>query len=227
MRMEALRASAQKEWELIRADFPLWGKDDARRWALSRIPPMLFSPTLGLCLRRTVLEDPNWWETYAPGAGPILFKSGRDEFDRHLKGKLLLDLAHNIELPFRVILMALDHASQVSDFSAVYNSLLRENKPYLRNVPSDWRGTLDLIRLSRNTVHNSWFHYPKNQKNQMVIFKGTSYAFIVGKQLDFISWNLLHDLSEDALRIIVAVVRDPNVLALQAVQDAGAGEPID
>jgi len=226
MKMEQVRAAAEKEWQAILREFSQWGVDDARRWALSRFPTMLFLPVLGLCLRRTVLEDPRWWEEYAPGAGHLLFDRGRDEFDRHLKGKLLLDLAHNIEHPFRLILKALDPSNSASDFSAVYRDLLRENRPYLKNVPHGWQEVLDLIRLSRNTVHNSWIHSPANQKHYTVTFKAVSYDFIVGKQLEFISWDLLHDLAEEALRIIVAVVRDRNVLALRAIPDAGAGEPI-
>lgn len=226
LKMEDLRAAAEKEWQSIIQDFPRWSATDARRWALSRFPTMFFMPVLGLCLRRTVLEDPRWWEAYSPGAGHLLFDRGRDEFDRHLKSKLLLDLAHNVEHPFRVILKALDPSNRATDFSAIYRDLLRANNPYLKNVPPRWQEVLDLIRLSRNTVHNSWVHSPANQKNYSVTFKGVSYAFVVGNQLEFMSWDFLHDLAEEALRIMVAVVRDENVIALSAIPDLGAGDPI-
>src|SRR5262249_59269290 len=102
----------------------------------------------------------------------------------------------------------------------------REKEPYLKNVPTGWQEVLDLIRLSRNTVHNSWVHSPANQMDYTVNFKGVPYAFVVGKPLE-LSWDLLHDLAEEALRIMVAVVRDANVLALASVPDAGAGEPAE
>lgn len=226
MKMEQVRAAAENEWRLIIRDFPGWPKNDARRWALSRFTAMLFLPVLGLCLRRTVLEDPRWWEGYAPGAGHLIFNTGRDQYDRHLKGKLLLDMTHNIEHPFRLILTALDASNRDTDFSAVYGRLLRQNKPYLKNVPPGWQEVLDLIRLSRNTVHNSWIHSPANQKDYTVTFKGVPYDFVVGRPLE-LSWDLLHDLAEESLRIMIAVVKDANVLALTAIPDPGAGDPIN
>ena len=134
-------------------------------------------------------------------------------------------MTHNIEHPFRLILKALDASNSASDFSAVYRNLLRKKEPYLKNVPSGWQEVLDLIRLSRNTVHNSWIHSPANQKDYTVTFKGVPYAFVVGRPLE-LSWDFLNDLAVETLRIMVAVVRDANVLALTSVPDPGAGDPI-
>ena len=107
---------------------------------------------LGLYIMRVHLSYPEWWERYANGAPPKLCENGRTEFDRQLKGKLLIDLAGNLEHSFRLILKQLDPQTQAADFSAIYARLLRENNPYLQSPPPDSLATLDLLRLIRNTI---------------------------------------------------------------------------
>jgi hypothetical protein len=69
--------------------------------------------------------------------------------------------------------------------------------------------------------------YPESGQNREIPFKGVTYSFIVGKKLDFISWDLLTAITEDILRIALAVVKDPRVIALSAMSDPGAGDPLD
>jgi hypothetical protein len=61
--------------------------------------------------------------------------------------------------------------------------------------------------------------------------KVVTYSFIVGKKLDFISWDLLTAIAEDIFRIVfriaLAVVKDPRVIAFSAMSDPGAGGPLD
>lgn len=189
--LEALRKRVEMERDSIRNEFHAWLKDDVRRWTISRLSTIFLMPVLGLYIMRVHLSYPEWWEGYANGAPPTLFEDGRTELDRHLKGKLLIDLAGNLEHSFRCILKQLDPQTRAADFSAIYASLLRQNNPYLQSPPPDSLATLDLLRLIRNTIHNSWAHYPESGENREVPFKGATYSFIVGKKLDFVSWDLL------------------------------------
>jgi hypothetical protein len=97
----------------------------------------------------------------------------------------------------------------------------------LQSPPINSLATLDLLRLIRNTIHNSWIHYPESGQNRVIFFKGVTYSFIVGKKIDFISWDLLTAIAEDIFRIALAVTKDPRVLALSAMPDPGAGDPLD
>jgi hypothetical protein len=81
--------------------------------------------------------------------------------------------------------------------------------------------TFELLRVMRNTVHNSWAHFPDNGKNTHIIFNGKRYEFVVGKPLDFVSWDLLGEIVDDVLRIIIGVVRDRNVVSFPAIKDFG------
>lgn len=225
--LETLRKRAEMERDSIRNEFLAWPKDDVRRWTISRLSTIFFMSVLGLYIMRVHLSYPEWWEGYANGAPPKLCEDGRSEFDRHLKGKLLIDMAGNLEHSFRRILKQLDPQTRAADLSAIYASLLRQNNPYLQSPPPDSLPTLELLRLIRNTIHNSWVHYPESGQNREVSFKGVTYSFTVGKKLDFISWDLLTVLAEDIFRIALAVVKDPRVIAFSAMSDPGAGDPLD
>jgi hypothetical protein len=65
---------------------------------------------------------------------------------------------------------------------------------------------------------------PKSRKDASISFKGRIYAFRFGHQIDFLSWELLKQLSAETLRIMVEVVRDLKVTAPREIPDPGAGE---
>lgn len=225
-RLETIRKTAEMERDRIRTGFPTWPQNDVRRWAVSRFTTMLFLPVLGLYIMRVHLSHPAWWEQYASGCGDVLLQSGRDEFDRTIKAKLIIDLAGNLEHSFRLILRQLDPGNKANDFCALYSSLLRANNHYLRVLPTDWQPPLELLRLVRNTVHNAWMYSPESGKNTSITYRGKTFELVVGKQLDFISWDLLCDIAEDVLRIILTVVGDDNVKSISAMPDPGAGPPL-
>ena len=106
--LEALRKRAEMERDSIPNEFHAWPNDDVRRWTISRLSTIFFMPFLGLYIMRVHLSYPEWWEEYANGAPLKLCEDGRTEFDRQLKGKLLIDLAGNLEHSFRLILKQLD-----------------------------------------------------------------------------------------------------------------------
>lgn len=225
-RIETIRKAAEDELRAIERDFPHWSKDDARRCAIMRLGSILFVPVVSLYTMRIHMCDPAWWEQYAPGAGGMLADVGRTAFDRWVKGKLFLDLVGNLEHSFRLILNQLDPANKALKFATICQSLFRAANPHLSNVPADWEPTAKLLRLIRNTIHTSWAYFPDNGKDETVIFKGATYRFVIGRPLDFISWDLLGEISESVLRIVIEVVRDVNVVRLPPINDFGVEQTL-
>ena len=190
-----------------------------------RLATILFVPVVSLYSMRVHMSDPAWWEQYAPGDGGILVDQGRTAFDKGVKGKLIMDLVGNLEHSFRLILKQLDPSNKASKFSTISQSLFKTTNPYLSNVPADWSETTKLLRLMRNTIHTAWAYFPDNGGNEAVIFKGNKYQFIVGKPLDFVSWDLLGEVSETVLQILIGVVRDVTVVHLPPIKDYGVEPP--
>lgn len=225
-RMEAIRNAAENELEALKRDFPHWPPDDARRCAIMRLASMLFVPVVSLYTMRIHMADPAWWEQYAQGDGNDLADYGRTAFDKGIRGKLIMDLVGNSEHSFRLILNQLDPANEASKFATICQSLFRATNPHLSSVPADWEPTIKLLRLMRNTIHTAWAYFPDNGKNATVIFKGNKYEFIVGEPLNFVSWDLLGEISENLFQILNAVVRDANVVSLPTIKDFGAEQAL-
>jgi hypothetical protein len=220
-RIEALRKAAEVELHAIERDFPHWPKDDARRCAIMRLGSILFVPVISLYTMRVHMCDPAWWEQYAAGSGGMLANPGRTAFDRGIKGKLVLDLVGNLEHSFRLILNQLNPTNKASKFATICDSLFRPTNPFLSNAPADCEPTMKLLRLIRNTVHTSWAYFPDHGKDETVVFKGVTYQFVVQKPLNFISWDLVGEISESVLQIVVRVMRDANVTRLPPIRDFG------
>lgn len=219
--IEALRKAAEVELYAIRRDFSSWPKDDVRQCAIMRLSTILFVPVVGLYTMRVHMCDPAWWEQYATGVGSSLAAPGRTAFDRGIKGKLIMDLVGNLEHSFRLILGQLDPHNKASKFRSICHSLFRSKNPYLSSISAEWEPTMNLLRLIRNTVHNSWAHFPENGRAETIVFRGITYQFVVGKPLTFISWDLLGNICESVFQIVIGVVRDANVTCLPPIKDFG------
>lgn len=220
-RIEELRKAAEDELRAIDREFPHWQKDDARRSTIMRLASILFVPVVSLYTMRVHMSDPGWWEQYAQGFGTTLADPGRTAFDKGIRGKLVLDLVGNLEHSFRLILNQFDQANKASKFASICQSLFRTTNPYLSNVPADWEPTTKLLRLIRNTVHTSWSYFPDNGKDETVTFQGTTFQFVTGTPLNFISWDLLGQITESVCKIAIAVVLDTNVVRLPQIKDFG------
>jgi hypothetical protein len=115
----------------------------------------------------------------------------------------------------------LDPPNKASKFAAICQSLFRPTNPHLSNIPADFGPSIKLLRLIRNTVHSAWAHFPDNRKDETVVFKGATFHFVTGQPLNFISWDLMGEISESALQIVIAVVRDAHVVRLPPIEDFG------
>jgi len=163
-----------------------------------RFAATLFPPVVSLYTMRMHMNDPAWWEQYAPGTGRDLADPGRTAFNRGVKSVLIVELLGNLEHSFRLILNQLDPGTRALKFLDICQSLFRTSNPRLRNVPAGWEPTVQLLRLMRNTIHTSWAYSPESGKNCTVIFNSIKYEFIVGKPLDFVSWDLLGAISDSS-----------------------------
>lgn len=222
--IEAIRMSAQEELHAIDRDFPHWQKDDARRAVIMRLSSMLFVPVVSLYTMRVHMADPVWWEQYSKGSGDLLADSGRTNFDKGIRGKLILDLVGNLEHSFGLILKQFDAGNKASKFWHICESLFRLKSPYLSSIPAEWEPAVTLLRLIRNTVHTSWAYLPDNGKSETVVSQDRTFQFVSGKPLEFVSWDLLVELSQSVLTMATAVVRDANVARLAKVKDFGVEE---
>ena len=57
----------------------------------------------------------------------------------------------------------------------------------------------DFLRLIRNTLHSNGMHYPQSAKEKdiTIIYKDKPYRFIDGERINFVTWDLLFDITND------------------------------
>jgi len=79
------------------------------------------------------------------------------------------------------------------------------------------RSVFDLLRLIRNTLHNNGAHLPlrKNEKHVQIKYRGHTYEFIDGEILDFISWDLLLDLSDDIRSLFFHIANNEMIRSIE------------
>jgi hypothetical protein len=69
----------------------------------------------------------------------------------------------------------------------------------------------NFLRLIRNTLHNNGIHIPTNKSDKNIspiTYKGKDYIFEENKRLEFVSWDLLLDLTEDMKNLLFLIASD-------------------
>lgn len=72
----------------------------------------------------------------------------------------------------------------------------------------------NFLRLIRNTLHSNGIHIPTNKSDKKIspiIYKGKSYIFEENKRIDFVTWDLLLDLTEDMKNLLFLLAIDETI----------------
>jgi len=131
----------------------------------------------------------------------------------YLKVGFVQNLFSIIDSTFRILLRKLDPGAanfSTEDIEAVFRALCKR----ITAKPSNADELMKLLRLIRNTVHNNGVFFPKNQKDDQVIYKGVTYHFIVGKPVSFVTWEFLIERLEDVLQLLIQVIHHPNIIGI-------------
>jgi len=81
-----------------------------------------------------------------------------------------------------------------------------------------WESLLDLLRCIRNTIHNNGVYLPSTGKDETIEYNGAIYTFIVGNKIGF-TWHQLLDFVVDVDKMLLAIILNPKVIALPAIDD--------
>lgn len=122
-----------------------------------------------------------------------------------------------IESNFRIFVKTLDSSAcknWYADFNSLYRYLLTKInlKEYIE--------LLDLLRLVRNTVHNNWVYFHKNNNDVTIKYNEISYDFIIWKKLDFVTWELISMIIKELNNLIFKVVLSKEISSLDFIKDS-------
>lgn len=83
-----------------------------------------------------------------------------------------------------------------AEFKSCYDFLLKELGLL------QYQSLYDLCRLVRNTIHTGGIFQPRNGKDVVLAWKGSSYSFTDGKPIDFMTHDLVLELYDDLLKSV-------------------------
>ncbi|MBD1843077.1 hypothetical protein H6F89_06590 [Cyanobacteria bacterium FACHB-63] len=73
--------------------------------------------------------------------------------------------------------------------------------------------------LIRNCTHNGGVYRNPNLPNLSVNYRGNSYSFTHNQPPNFISVELMFELSRDSIQVMYEIILDPNVISLPFIED--------
>jgi hypothetical protein len=98
-------------------------------------------------------------------------------------------------------------------FDSVANWLLK--KTNLKNYQS----FCELLRLTRNTIHNNGIYRPTNNQNTQIEFNGTTYYFYANRPIDFADWKFLIIVSNNLLDMFYDLVNTNIIKDIESIND--------
>ena len=193
---------------------------DARLTAFSKCMGVLNSTSLGLIYIRRHLILPDWWSQFraSDGAPPSLTEAQEyvNGFDAFIKIGFIQSVFSAIESSFRSIVRVMDPSACSggnAEFKSVYSFMLGRLKL------QKWISLLDLLRCIRNTIHNNGIYFHRSGKDELVIYNGTSYNFVIGAQVGFLYWEFLIELMADVEKMLLEVATNPALDSIPNIED--------
>jgi hypothetical protein len=95
-------------------------------------------------------------------------------------------------------------------FEGAYHLLLSE----LNQL--ECKPLLDILRCIRNANHDNGVYYGKNET---IPYKGNVYEFKDEKSVEFVTWDFILSLAEDAKKLILSMVKANDVLKFENMND--------
>lgn len=123
-----------------------------------------------------------------------------------------------VDANFRAFLRAIDAKAcdgATLGFHKIARSLLQKLKIHDR----EGRKLLDLWAEIRNSTHNHGYYVPmprkrggvRKSRDKRITYKGTTYPFRIGKQVNFLDWYFILEIVEDIRPLLKRVVNAPRL----------------
>jgi hypothetical protein len=201
-----------------------WGGHDLRVSTFFRCASVLRSAYVGHAQLVMNLATGQFWDAMSDPAGvdDDLIGCTCREFESFLVIGTDQLFFSAVEDSFRQLVTALDPTAcggPAAEFKNVYGWLL--NHVGLRQ----WEPLLDLLRMTRNVVHNNGRYVDRRGSDRTISHGGKAYAFENGKHIDFVHWHFFADRFAEVHVMLKDVYSAPAVEQLGPVRCHSANTP--
>ena len=194
-----------------------WKDDDARLTIFNKLNRLLASISLGYFLMETVVQKKEWWKQNQPDLNDQSVTNAFDDFEMLFRIGLIHNLMYCVESSFRIYVKTIDedvYKKMQGQFKSIYGWLFKKLNLQATNVE-----LLDLFRNIRNTMHNNGLFFPTSGNDQTIIHKGITYKFEVGKPNNFVTTELIVDLTPDLINLVENVVQASPLVNIGHIQE--------
>ncbi len=218
--LEQLIITLKNEQERILQRHPTWKATDARVTIFTKYANTLSSVNLGLIFEHEHFSHRQ--SSMPPRFAAMTPLPGDDSnnelaaFDRFLRVGCIQMQVSAIESSFRLYVRALDPTACKnghSEFEPLYRWLFK------RLDLQHYDPLMQLLLNVRNTIHNDGVYFHRLGHNKTLVYRGTTYAFEVGKGVNFLTWPFLVYLAEELIHMIIEVVESKALATLAAIDD--------
>ncbi len=91
-----------------------------------------------------------------------------------------------------------------ANFNSVLNWLVARTRFNQR-----YNDFLELLRLTRNTVHHNGVYRPERGGDKVIPYKGGVYEFNIGQPIIFAGWEFMIMLQNDLIEFFLELVEEP------------------
>ena len=199
----------------LREAHPDWHPDnDARISGFAKLSNVERSTALGIKFYADCLIDQDWWAANSSGYSAQDCRRINIAYMDLEKIAAIQGGFSALESTLRVLLRDVDAGAcggGMAEFKSIYDCLFRTK---LTNQPSEGIELLDLLRETRNTVHNNGVYFNRRRCPRVTVsYRGVDYHFDHASKLDFVKWDLLISLLRDSAKFLLEVVNDPVIVA--------------
>jgi hypothetical protein len=194
-----------------------WKEDDARLTLFNKCSTVFISLNLGYVFIYKYLSKEDWWKEnqHLPMERKTI-ENAINEFEMFMRISLIQYVMYSVESSFRIYVRTIDPVACKNgnaEFKSIYDYLLS-----LLSL-KEFIPLLDLWRNIRNCMHNNGIFMPAKMVDSIVVHRGLTYKFEVGKPNDFVTTLFMLNLVPEIIIMMVKVVTSSVLEAYPSIKE--------
>lgn len=203
--IEDVKSRVRSIRETLDRQFPAWKtayethpedylSHDARREYFVSLRVILQNAQLGFMYIRDHLTNENWWRNQVGGFSEAAVLQALREHALMIKFFSFHATAASTEETCRAIVRA-DPPLFSVDAAGTFHTIVQQLLKLSSCV--QFTDLFEVMRLTRNTIHTNGIYRPQNGKNRTVAYGARTFAFEVGKPLDWMGDDFPEWIAEE------------------------------
>ena len=210
--LDDVRASCDRVLNALRVDYG-WSDGDWRMVTVNRLRNVIQSALAVRVFQWVIFPNDNFWKAFFEGVpSPDQMMDHFRELDMMARFAALHGMFSALEADVRTIVSRID-PNACGGGKATFDSIV---KWLLVRVASaaQYSDFAEVVRLTRNTIHNNGVHRPTNGQNITIQYKGRVFVFIVDQPIEFAGWDFVAFVGHELLGLLSTLVTDQAIVGL-------------